>query len=85
MDPEVHKERSRRIQEIQQRKQDNATELKGLLIVNTGAGKGKTSAAMGMGLRIAGHGKRLAEVQFLNRNRPRNEEYWRRYQVWNGT
>lgn len=65
MDPEVHKERSRRIQEIQQRKQDNATELKGLLIVNTGAGKGKTSAAMGMGLRIAGHGKRLAVVQFL--------------------
>jgi len=65
MDQEGHKERSKKIQEIQHRKQAKATEAKGLLIVNTGPGKGKTSAAMGMGLRIAGHGKRLAVIQFI--------------------
>jgi len=65
MDPETHRERSKKMQEIQWRKQEQATETRGLLIVNTGAGKGKTSAAMGMGLRIAGHGKRLAVVQFI--------------------
>ena len=65
MTPELHAERSRRIQEIQRRKMSQATGTKGLLIVNTGPGKGKTSAAMGMGMRIAGHGKRLAVVQFV--------------------
>lgn len=65
MDPEIHAQRSRKIQENQRRKMSQATETKGLLIVNTGPGKGKTSAAMGMGLRTAGHGKRLAVVQFL--------------------
>lgn len=65
MDPENHAQRSKRIQEIQRRKLSQATETKGLLIVNTGPGKGKTSAAMGMGLRIAGHGRRLAVVQFI--------------------
>ncbi|QQS03449.1 MAG: cob(I)yrinic acid a,c-diamide adenosyltransferase [Fibrobacterota bacterium] len=65
MDPEIHAQRSKRIQEMQRRKLSQATETKGLLIVNTGPGKGKTSAAMGMGLRIAGHGKRLAVVQFI--------------------
>lgn len=65
MDQDIRNARSRKIQEIQQRQQAKATETKGLLIVNTGPGKGKTSAAMGMGLRIAGHGKRLAVVQFI--------------------
>lgn len=65
MDAEEHAKRSRKIQEIQRRKMSQATGEKGLLIVNTGPGKGKTSAAMGMGLRIAGHGKRLAVVQFI--------------------
>lgn len=37
----------------------------GLLIVYTGGGKGKTTAALGMALRSAGHGKRACMVQFI--------------------
>jgi cob(I)alamin adenosyltransferase len=38
---------------------------KGLLMVHTGAGKGKTSAAMGLVLRALGHGWRVGIVQFI--------------------
>ena len=38
---------------------------KGLLIVNTGTGKGKTTAALGMVCRMIGHGKRVAIIQFI--------------------
>ncbi|MBT8341985.1 MAG: cob(I)yrinic acid a,c-diamide adenosyltransferase [Desulfatitalea sp.] len=38
---------------------------KGLLIVNTGDGKGKTTAALGMALRAAGHGMRVCFIQFI--------------------
>ena len=38
---------------------------RGLVIVHTGAGKGKTTAALGMVLRTLGHGFRAAIVQFI--------------------
>src|SRR5439155_5883104 len=38
---------------------------KGLLIVNTGSGKGKTSAALGMVFRHIGHGLPVGIVQFI--------------------
>jgi cob(I)alamin adenosyltransferase len=38
---------------------------KGLLIVHTGAGKGKTSAALGMAVRAVGHGMKVGIVQFV--------------------
>ena len=40
-------------------------EQKGLLIVHTGGGKGKTSAAMGLVLRALGYGWRIGIVQFI--------------------
>lgn len=38
---------------------------KGLLIVHTGDGKGKTTAALGMALRAAGHGLKVCFIQFI--------------------
>jgi cob(I)alamin adenosyltransferase len=38
---------------------------KGLLIVHTGSGKGKSTAAFGLTMRALGHGWRVAVVQFI--------------------
>jgi cob(I)alamin adenosyltransferase len=38
---------------------------KGLLIVHTGAGKGKSTAAFGLALRMLGRGQRIGVVQFI--------------------
>jgi cob(I)alamin adenosyltransferase len=40
-------------------------EEKGLLIVHTGTGKGKSTAAFGLALRMIGRGKRVGIVQFV--------------------
>ena len=37
----------------------------GLIIVNTGNGKGKTTAALGLGLRAVGHGMKVMMLQFI--------------------
>ena len=47
------------------RKQVRAQGKKGLLIVHTGDGKGKSTAAWGMVLRCLGHGKRVGVIQFI--------------------
>ncbi len=41
------------------------TEERGLLIVHTGKGKGKSTAAMGLAMRAIGHGMRVGIVQFV--------------------
>ncbi len=47
------------------RMMEKKTEAKGLLIVHTGPGKGKTTAALGMALRMIGHGRKVGIVQFV--------------------
>ena len=41
------------------------TEERGLVIVHTGKGKGKSTAAMGLAMRAIGHGMRVGIVQFV--------------------
>jgi cob(I)alamin adenosyltransferase len=41
------------------------TEERGLIIVHTGKGKGKSTAAMGLALRTIGHGLKVGIVQFV--------------------
>jgi len=60
-----HKARMERLKASVDRRIEAAQEEKGLLMVYTGAGKGKTTAAMGMALRCIGHGMKVAVVQFI--------------------
>jgi cob(I)alamin adenosyltransferase len=62
---EQHKQKMQRRQEVQQQRLAEKIEQKGLIIVNTGNGKGKTTAALGMVLRSLGHGYKVAIVQFI--------------------
>jgi cob(I)alamin adenosyltransferase len=61
----AYKQRMERRKEIQDRRLAETVGEQGLVIVNTGAGKGKTTAALGMVLRSLGHGYRVAIVQFI--------------------
>jgi cob(I)alamin adenosyltransferase len=57
--------RMQRRKAIQDRRMAETVADRGLVIVHTGAGKGKTTAALGMVLRSLGHGHRVAIVQFI--------------------
>lgn len=63
--PEQHRAKMQRRQQIQQQRLEACQKEKGLIIVHTGEGKGKTTAALGMVLRSLGHGYRVAIVQFI--------------------
>jgi cob(I)alamin adenosyltransferase len=61
---ERHAEVMRRRKASYDERKAAATREKGLIIVNTGAGKGKTSAALGLIFRALGHGMKVGVVQF---------------------
>ncbi|MEX3581805.1 MAG: cob(I)yrinic acid a,c-diamide adenosyltransferase [Burkholderia sp.] len=65
IDPESHQRMTERRRAGHEKKQAAATVEKGLLIVNTGNGKGKSTAAFGMAVRVLGHGMKLGVVQFI--------------------
>ena len=58
-------EKSARRKVVRDRMMAEKTVEKGLLIVHTGKGKGKSTAAFGMVLRALGHGFRVGIVQFI--------------------
>ncbi|HEU4625898.1 MAG TPA: cob(I)yrinic acid a,c-diamide adenosyltransferase [Steroidobacteraceae bacterium] len=60
-----HNARMARVQKARARIQQTKTLERGLLIVHTGRGKGKSSAAFGMALRSLGWGLRVAIVQYV--------------------
>jgi cob(I)alamin adenosyltransferase len=62
---EQHKQKMQRRQEVQKKRLAAKDREKGLIIVNTGNGKGKTTAALGMVMRSLGHGYKVAIVQFI--------------------
>lgn len=62
---EQYQSKMQRRKEVQQERVAKASQEKGLIIVNTGNGKGKTTAALGMVLRSLGHGYKVAIVQFI--------------------
>jgi len=62
---ERHTEKMKKKQVAHDKIVSAKTVEKGLLIVHTGKGKGKTTAALGMVLRAIGHGKKVGVVQFV--------------------
>ncbi|ACK69515.1 cob(I)alamin adenosyltransferase [Gloeothece citriformis PCC 7424] len=63
--PESYKQKMERRKTIQEQRLAQRDREKGLIIVHTGNGKGKTTAALGMVLRSLGHGYKVAIVQFI--------------------
>src|ERR1700709_2292747 len=59
-----HKAKMANRKAIQDREVAEKTVEKGLLIVHTGPGKGKSTAAIGLMLRMIGRGRNTAMVQF---------------------
>lgn len=60
-----HKLRMERRRQVQAERLAERTREKGLVIVHTGEGKGKSSAAFGMVFRALGHGLPVAVIQFI--------------------
>lgn len=64
-DPHTNKRQMEKMKAVVDKRIAAASLEKGLLMVHTGNGKGKSTAALGMLVRSLGHGRRCAVVQFI--------------------
>ncbi|TFW10074.1 cob(I)yrinic acid a,c-diamide adenosyltransferase [Oxalobacteraceae bacterium OM1] len=71
---ERHRLRMQRKKEIVDEKIHAAQRHAGVLVVNTGNGKGKSSSAFGMAIRALGHGMQVGVVQFIKGAKSTGEE-----------
>ena len=62
---ERHTEKMKKLKAARDRLMEKKTVEKGLVIVHTGPGKGKSSSGFGMIMRCIGHGMPCAVVQFI--------------------
>ena len=64
----AHTSRMRRVKEQMDRRMAEASVDRGVFVVNSGDGKGKSSSGFGMVARALGHGMRVGVVQFIKGN-----------------
>ena len=62
---EKYRQRMKQRKEVQTQRLKKRNKEKGLKIITTGDGKGKTTAALGMGIRTIGHNHKVAIIQFI--------------------
>ena len=62
---EQYRKRMEKRREIQTQRLEERNKEKGRIIINTGQGKGKTTAALGMAIRTIGHSHKVAIIQFI--------------------
>ncbi|APS30077.1 cob(I)yrinic acid a,c-diamide adenosyltransferase [Pectobacterium brasiliense] len=74
MSDERHQQRQQRLKEKVDARIAAANETRGILIVFTGNGKGKTTAAFGTVTRAIGHGLRAGVIQFIKGEWPNGEK-----------
>jgi len=75
-----HNARMQRKKEVVDQKIDAANRNTGVLVINSGNGKGKSSSAFGMAARALGHGMRVGVVQFIKGAMATGEErFFRRF------